>query len=74
VSPKFLICHKFEHGKLRDEHKVVYVNPRRVDYFAPNPPPSQQPTLFCGTLISFGGKKTVVVHETVDELEKMLKR
>lgn len=74
MSPRFIPLHRFEPGKLRDEHKVIYVNPRRMDSFAPEPRPTQQPTLYCGTRISLGSKQSLLVHETVDEIVKMLKK
>ncbi len=74
MCPKFLCMHRFEPGKLRDEHKVIYVNPRRMDSFAPEPRPTQQPTLYCGTRISLGSKSYVIVHETVDEIVKLLSK
>lgn len=73
MCPKYIILHRFELGKLRDEHKVVYVNPRRVDYFTPARRPTAQPTLDCGTVVRFGARE-MVVHESVSEIEKMLKR
>lgn len=74
MTPKFLTLHRFETGKLIDEHKVIYVNPRRVDYFEPVSPPSAQPTLYCGTKVALGSNKYVIVHETVDQIVKALRK
>jgi len=83
MSPKFIILHRFDHQfKLtgdRDninEPGTLMVNPRRVDYFEPIPPPANpnQSRLFCGTRVNLGSKQFVIVQETVEEIRKMLKK
>ena len=68
MSPKFL-----QLTRLRDS-SCVMINPRRIDRFYPTPPPSQQPTLFCGTTIEFAGHKAEVVSETVAEIVRALRK
>ncbi len=51
----------------------IMLNPRRVDYFKPVAPPTQQPTLDCGTLVCLGSNKRVIVRETIAEIKRMLK-
>ncbi len=75
MSPKFLTLHRFRAGQLlEDDHDTIMVNPRRVDYFAPVPPPTQQPALYCGTKVSLGSRQFVVVNETMDEIKRKLKK
>ena len=74
MTPKFLCLHRFESGKLIDDNKVIYINPRRMDSFYPEPPPTSQPTLYCGTHISLGSKQFMIVHENIAEIVKMLKK
>jgi hypothetical protein len=81
MSPKLLTLHLFRH-KSRNEFTlesegaddtVIMLNPRRVDYFRAEPPPTQQPTLWCGTRVFLGSKQSILVRETLAEIKKKLK-
>lgn len=75
MTPKFLICHRFVSSRLLEhEGEVIMLNPRRVDYFEPVPPPTQQPGLYSGTKIALGSKTFVVVSETMAEIKRALKK
>lgn len=74
MTPRLIVLHLFRSGNsLIAPNDEVMVNPRRVDYFKPVAPPTQQPTLDCGTLICLGSRQSIVVRETLAQIKRLLK-
>ncbi len=80
MTPKHIRLHVFRHKehefKLTSEYAQDpderLVNPRRVDDYQPEPPPTQHPTLYCGTRVWFGSHRSYIVRETVADIERLL--
>ena len=53
--------------------RELHINPRRVNYFSVVPPPSQQPSIWCGTVVRFNANDTVIVHESPEYIKTLLK-
>lgn len=73
MSPKLITLHVFRHSPLEDACDEIMVNPRRVDCFRPERPPTQYPTLYCGTRVCLGSKSYLVVRETIADIKRLLK-
>ena len=74
TTPKLILLHLFRQGAvLEDARDEIMLNPRRVDYFKSVAPPTQQPTLDCGTLVALGSNKRIVVRESLAAIKRLLK-
>lgn len=74
MTPKLLTLHLFRSGNpLIGPLDEVMVNPRRVDYFKPVAPPTQQPGLDCGTLVCLGSRQSIIVRESLVQIKRLLK-
>lgn len=82
MCPRFLQLHRFSPKSAEsfalesEDDNVIMVNPRRVDYYHPLPPPNNpnQRNLYCGTYVALGSNKHVVVRETTAKITSMLKK
>lgn len=79
MTPRLIQVHLFR-SKPRDfalesgdDPDARLLNPRRVDYFKPEPPPTQQPELFCGTRVYLGSNKSILIRETLADIKRLLK-
>jgi hypothetical protein len=69
MTPKFIEVTAFA-----KPHAKVMVNPRRLDFFRKNPPPTQQPELDCGTILNFGRGEYFICQETVQQIKTLLNK
>lgn len=74
MSPKLVTVHLFRPGKvLEDPADQILLNPRRVDAFIPEPPPTAYPGTYWGTRVRLGSNKHLVIRETIAEIKRLLK-